>query len=240
MNLEGGEVVDEQPLQSWTPRPDPTVLTTEALNREIATLRMLLSSEISALRASIDARIGAIDEATRLRLQTTEQFPDLIKQEISHLLDIHDKDISALKEAIVAAVRIHDERFGMVELRFTERDTRMHQSADAAQSALQAALLAAKELVNAQGQASTEAAGKSEASITKQIDQIGMIIQALEKAVNIRISEIKERIDRGEGVGNGALAQRVDSRAAMNIAIAAMGLIFVIISIAFAIYTAKK
>ena len=47
-------------------------------------------------------------------------------------------------------------------------------------------------------------------------------------------------MDRGEGAGGGRSAQRVESRSVVNVAIAAMGLILVVISIAFAIYAAKK
>ena len=84
---------------------------------------------------------------------------------------------------------------------------------EAAQAqALAAALQAAKELVGAQGEASAAAAVKSETSFTKQIDQIGTLIATLEKSLTDRITELKERIDRGEGTSSGAATFRTEKR----------------------------
>ena len=59
-----------------------------------------------------------------------------------------------------------------------------------------------------QNEANTVAATKSETSFTKQIDQIGTLIATLEKSLTDRITELKERIDRGEGGTSGAKEQR--------------------------------
>ncbi len=56
------------------------------------------------------------------------------------------------------------------------------------------------------------AAAKAEASFTKQIDQIGAIIQTQEKAMDGRITELKERIDRGEDSSAGAAVSRTERR----------------------------
>jgi hypothetical protein len=44
--MAGGD--DDKPGEDWRPRPDPTVLTTEALMREIAHLRELLQAEMAS------------------------------------------------------------------------------------------------------------------------------------------------------------------------------------------------
>ena len=70
---------------------------------------------------------------------------------------------------------------------------------------------------------------------TKQIDQIGTIIQTLEKALDARITELKERIDRGEGSMSGASSQRTERRSNTGVLTAAasvgLSLVFLIISI---------
>lgn len=165
------------------PIPDPTVLTTAQLLRELASLRELL-----------EARLDAADEATRLRWEQMQKMPAEAKTQIAHL------------QALM------DERFGSVFRMFEERDVRARQATEASERAVEAALQAARELVTAQSAATAEASAKAEASTTKQIDQIGAIIKTLEKAVDARITELKERIDRGEGEGAGRQEYRTERR----------------------------
>jgi phosphate uptake regulator len=178
------------------PVPDPTTLTTAQLLRELGSLREL-----------IGARLDAADEATRLRSESFKQIPQDVQAEIAHLR------------------ALADEKFASVFRMFEERDVRTALSSAAADQALNAALQAAKELVTAQGEASAAAAVKSETSFTKQIDQIGTIIQTLEKAMGDRLTEIKERIDRGEGQGTGRSESRTERRLDTGQAILALTLV---------------
>jgi hypothetical protein len=162
---------------SSVPIPDPTKLTTDAVER----LANQLRREMQFSRDLTQQQIAAMQEATDLRLATMNNFPSLISEGIAHLRELDN------------------ERFASIGLQFTERDIRTDQASTASSDALAAALQAAKELVTAQGEASAAAAVKSETSFTKQIDQIGTIITTLEKALDARITELKERIDRGEG-----------------------------------------
>jgi hypothetical protein len=173
-------------------------------------------------RTAIDAALAAVKD-------TGESY----QRQASSMLETALRSVNELR-------LVHDERFSSIGQQFIERDVRTTQASGAADDALKAALQAAKELVGAQGEASSAAAVKSETSFTKQIDQIGTIIQTLEKALDARITELKERIDRGEGAGAGAGSQRIESRAVMQAGFAALGVILVIITIALAIYSAKK
>ena len=94
-------------------------------------------------------------------------------------------------------------------------------------------------VVGAQGEASAAAAVKSETSFTKQIDQIGTIIQTLEKALDARITELKERIDRGEGSSSGAVDQRNEKRMDSQVLIAAVAAVLFLISIGVTLYVAS-
>ena len=169
---------NEQP-----PIPDPTILTTQQLLREVGNLRELLCT-----------RIDAMEQATDLRIESWRDMPEQMKDLVRQLSEVNA------------------EKFASISQQFQERDVRGEQAASGAGQALAAALQAAKELVGAQGEASAAAAVKSETSFTKQIDQIGTIIQTLEKALDARITELKERIDRGEGSSSGALGQRIEQR----------------------------
>jgi Trk K+ transport system NAD-binding subunit len=148
-----GVMADQQ--ISTIPIPDPTLLTTEQLRRELSNLRELMESKMSAL------------------------------------------------------ADVHGERFKGVDARFSAGET-----------ALAAALLSQKDLGAAHIHATTEAAGKAEAAFTKQVDALGE-----------RISEIKERLDRGEGSSGGVRLAQTDTRASMGQLMTAGSLVLLAISI---------
>jgi hypothetical protein len=172
----------EKPGQ-WVPVPDPTVLTTEALLREISNLREILS-----------ARMDAMDVATELRIAELLKVPHETQKLIDHLFDLHE------------------EKFRSVAVQFVERDVRTDQANRAAKEALDAALLAAKELIGATNLANAAKQDKSEDNFTKQIDQLTTLITTNQSATDARITELKERIDRGAGGSEGAQFQRVETR----------------------------
>lgn len=170
------------------PRPDPTLLTTEQLRRELAALRELL-----------ETRLDDMDKATELLSATVNRAPTEVDKQITHLRELQDQ------------------KFQSIALQFAERDVRAELASRAAEEALDAALLSAKELVTAQNESNLSAATKTEAAFTKQIDQTGAIISTLEKAVDARITELKERLDRGEGGTAGAESSRNEFRASWGL-----------------------
>jgi hypothetical protein len=163
----------QENIGTLVPRPDPTLLTTEQLRRELAALRELL-----------ETRLDDMDKATELLSATVNRTPTEVDKQITHLRELQDQ------------------KFQSIALQFIERDARV-----------EAALQSAKELVTAQNEANTSAATKTEASFTKQIDQTGAIISTLEKTMDVRITELKERLDRGEGGTAGAESSRNEFRA---------------------------
>jgi hypothetical protein len=161
---------------------------TELLAADLRAVPSSLDERIRGLHELIGERLDAMDRATDLRLRVADQLPGTVTEQIDQLR------------------KLHEERFSSIAQQFAERDVRTNQAQQASDQALNAALQAAKELVNAQGEASSAAAVKSETSFTKQIDQIGTIISTLEKALDARITELKERIDRGEGSNSGQIS----------------------------------
>lgn len=187
--------------------PDPSVLTTEQLLRQ----KDDIMDRVLAMLAIRDVRIDGMVTADNILTGTVDKMPMVIEKEVGHL-----------EEKFII-------KFESIALQFIERDVRTDQAAIASDQALKAALQAAKELVTAQGEASAAAADKSEVSFTKQLDQIGNLIATLDKSINGRIDELKERIDRGEG-GQVAVQTVTDNRAqSSNIQIALVGLIIAII-----------
>lgn len=185
------------------PVPDPSLLTTQQLREAISNLQMLLVT-----------RLDAMDEAAKLRRKDLDHVP----YETSLLID--------------AAIRVVEQKFVGISQQFTERDVRTEQASSSADDALKAALQAAKELVGAQGEASAAAAVKSETSFTKQIDQIGALIQTGNAASDARITELKERIDRGEGTATGAHETRNTNRLDSSLTVSIIAAVIAFFSIA--------
>jgi hypothetical protein len=195
-----GTPVGAAPSPGWTPVPDPTKLTTDAVGAAEDRLRR----EMATLREIIEARILALENDAELRLDALREVRPQTERQINHLRELHN------------------ERFASVALQFAERDVRTQQAVAASKEALDAALLAAKELVGQQNTSNVEAAAKAEASFTKQIDQIAVTISTLERSFTDRLTELKERIDRGEGQGEGETAAQVEARAAVAAQLAAV------------------
>jgi hypothetical protein len=207
------------------PRPDPTVLTTQQLLRELGLLRDELTREIDHVRQLTDTRMDAMDAAAALRLDELRGVREMIQR-------------------IVGALeRLVDEKFSAVDLRFVERDARTRESALANKEALDAALASAKELVSVTGQASQRAADKVEVSFGAQITSIEQRFDAYREEQNQRLNALKERIDRNEGAIIGGTAGREKSVQSWGLVIgvagAALGLLSLAAGIVIAVINAK-
>jgi len=152
-----------------TPIPDPTTLTTEIIRREFNSLKELIFS-----------RLDAMDKAM-----------DLFSENITRVPTDTDKQIMHLKE-------LHNEKFDSISVQFKERDTRTEQTSRDSKVAVDAALQAAKEAVSEQNKSNALAIGKSETTFTKQIDQIGTLVNTMQKAIDDKIDDIKSRLQGAE------------------------------------------
>lgn len=205
------------PSGEWTPVPDPTRLTTEQLRRELATLREI-----------IETRLAGMDRATELASAQAAVAREQIEEIRSRLRHETAAEVGQLRELLEARLDGMDRA---ISLQFTERDVRSGQATAGSKHAHDAALLAQKELVAQQNDANSAAAAKAEASFTKQIDQIGTIIQAMEKATDARITELKERIDRGEGSTAGAVGSRSERAQVTNQVLMALSVLAAVIGL---------
>jgi hypothetical protein len=149
----------------FRPIPDPTILTTQQLLREIASVREILESRLNGMDRAIDLLQSQVDKSPSIG-------------------EMYAK---------------HEEKFHSIQTQFSERDTRTDQTSKDSKVAVDAALQAAKEAVGEQNKSSALAIAKSEASTTKQIDQISVIINSLAKGMDDKIDDIKTRITSMEG-----------------------------------------
>jgi hypothetical protein len=255
--------VHEASSTDLIPRPDPTRLTTDAVNaataqwrRDLEALRELIETRLDGMDRAIELaadarRAGYADmDQTRNRLReeivlTTQQLRELIETRLDGMdraIELHAEIIDKLPHernvAIAHLEALQNERFASIAKQFDERDIRTSQASEAAKQALDAALLAAKELVSQQNEANATAADKAEQSTIKQIDQIGIRIDTIQKALDVRLTELKERIDRGEGSITGATVQRTEQRltigAVMAVIAGVVGVAAIIVTIVLA------
>ena len=161
--------------------PDPTLLTTQQLLREISNLQSRLEDRIESVEKSI---IVSHDDLVRV--------PTAV-----------DKAIETLRQLTWGRFDTHDVRFDGISTQFKERDIRVEQTAKASKEALDAALQAAKEAVGVQQQSNSLAINKSETATKEQINQLGTLIQQNTKATDEKIADIKDRLTRFEGMGTG-------------------------------------
>ena len=194
---------DSRQLDS-RPNPDPTVLTTEQLERmkevilrDIVASREIVESKLVGVKDVFDTRLEAMDKAIALFHAHTDKFPEKIQVGVGHLQ------------------RLHQQKFDSIATQFQERDTRTEQTWRDNKFAVDAALQAAKEAVGAALQAAKEAVGeqnksnalgiaKSEATFTKQIDQIGVLVSSMGKGFDDKIDDIKGRLQAMESTRKGA------------------------------------
>lgn len=171
------------PIPEMKPYPDPSVMTTTQLDRAIAALK----NEITTRFEAVDTRLNAMDRATALAHDDFVRVPTEIQKAISGLRELLEQKIETAKAKIDGNLAGHagevKEKLAAVELRFNERDQRFDLRAGDARDAVNAAFAAAN-----------EARGKIESGFSKQIDQLGAVINATNAGLNDKIDDMRSRI----------------------------------------------
>jgi hypothetical protein len=186
------------------PIPDPTERTTEALLREIAALKELVTT-----------RLDAMDKAMSIFSENLTRAPTEVDKQIGHL-----------KSLMEATFRATDEKFNSIQTQFLERDVRVEQTARDTKVAVDAALSAQKEQAKQQNESFGLSIAKSETATVKQIDQQSTLIQSTTSGLSLQINDIKDRLTRIEGKGAGMQS----SWAIVVGAIGILGILFAIAS----------
>lgn len=159
----------------------------EGNRRECATQFKMVATASDQLQALIETRLDGNDTAIRLLQDTTDKFPQRID------------------EKIFALEKVAQEKFASIVTQFAERDVRTEQATTSTKTAVDAALAAQEKAVGKQNDSFTAATQKSEDAFTKQIDQLGLLIQTTARGIDDKIDDLKQRVTRIEGMGVGAI-----------------------------------
>lgn len=196
-----------QPMvaSSTVPIPDPTLLTTQASEKAVSNLKELLQTQFGALKGIID----------RQQTQLDTRDGD-IRVAISHLRDLLMGEVSKL-EAVTA------QQFVRIDSTLAERATQGLQLAAANTKAIDTAFQSAEKAVSEQNKANTTAINKSETAVADSLKQLRDLFETANKGTNdkidtnntsiaTQITDLKSRLDKGEGRSNGVLANVADTR----------------------------
>jgi hypothetical protein len=206
------------------PKPDPTRLTTQLVDRTI-----------SAFREVFEVRLAEMDKAIVLAADSIGKLPADATTKCDKLrLDLEGQ-MQALREFIMSQIEnIRDlttVKFDAVNSRFKERDIRTEHAAVESRISLDAALAAAKEAVAEQNKANAQAIGKSETATQKQIDALLQLMTTSNKSLEDKISDIKSRLDRGEGHDTGSSEAHTDKRSDVGTIIQAIAVMVTIVGL---------
>jgi polyhydroxyalkanoate synthesis regulator phasin len=155
------------------PVPDPSVLTTQALLREIGGLRELLSQ-----------RVESIEKAVEVAHNNLVRVPTDVDRTVGHLREVVHEKFNTVSE-----------RFDGIATQFAERDTRVEQTARAGEEALKAALQAAKELVGTQSASFSISIDKAEAATEKRFDAANDKIEDLKERLTLLEGQGRGKVD---------------------------------------------
>jgi hypothetical protein len=212
------------------PIPDPSLLTTDQLRRELA-----------ALRDTLETRLDAMDKATEIINNQLNKHPSDIEKAISQLSELNSEKFESgrrERDSIEQNTKIHlfdlntvfankveslGDSFNTrhtsmadgfesrleshavgIQKQFDERDVRSKAAELASQVAVGAALQAQKEAAGAQNESNSAAITKSESATVKQIDGMLALMSSNASALNDKIAVINGRLDRGEGKQTGS------------------------------------
>ena len=196
------------------PVPDPTVLTTQQLLREIEILRDHIEDkvetrqrEMAALKELLFVRIASIEQATVLRAKAIDDLPASNARQIGHLRELMD------------------ERFVSIGVQFKERDTRSEREARDNKLAVDAAFAAQEKQAVAQNESNTLAISKSESATAETIKTNQELSKSTTDAQGKTLDEVKGQVTTILASGVGAHEVLTDRRAGTSQIIAAVGVI---------------
>jgi hypothetical protein len=184
-----------QPSRGDTrPVPDPTVLTTQQLYREITSLKEVISTRLDGMDRAI-----VVLQATANRSPTPGEI-DLDLESFKSLVDekfrtVHEKFEGILTQA-AERFKTVDERFGGVALQFKERDTRSERESRDNKVAVDAAFAAQKEAASEQNKSNTLAIDKSEKATAETLNKQADLFKSTTDALAGRIEDAKQLVSK--------------------------------------------
>ena len=196
--------------------PDPTLLSTQAIERTASAERDYTDGQIAILRQRMDGqhavtveRFRGIDQATELLSATVTRVP------------------TDLQQAVTALLRLMDERGDGVQARFDANEKLSKTESELNQTALAAALQAAKEASAVQGVATDRTIDKNaELAAVTAAALAARVTQLTEQFISLN-SQVTSILAGKQAV----VEQKTDTRGGANNIYGAIGTVLGVLSI---------
>lgn len=215
LNSESAEVRGNKDFDR-RPVPDPTVLTTEAANRQDAAVRTVIRSEIDHLSNLLDSKFERLDE--RFTLQETrvgEQKKDTAEYlmgQLVNLQQIYTADFATVNQRFADNEVLLTEKFKFVYDSFTQLALRTAEQKSDTNTSLTAALAAQEKSAAATTLSSEKSIDKSEEATLERIRATENLLSSSSKANDDKYGDLKERLvaieARTAGIGEGTTGAR--------------------------------
>lgn len=187
--------------------PDPSLLTTAALLREIAILKEQFRTELAGEVKVIEARLLASDKATVVFEAGLTRVPTAV-----------DRAVNDLR-------MLHEVKFEGVQVQLAERDTKVSEVALATRTAVDAALAAAEKARSSQAESAGLAAGKAEAAFAKALEQQAALSQTTTSALRDQIDDVKDRLARIEAAAIQAVSIKQETHSTTGASLNIIGIV---------------
>jgi hypothetical protein len=183
-------------IPSVIPNPDPSVVTSEAIDRRVNTAIAVVVAQVEGMGRAIDARIDGMEKAVIVFQADLTRVPTQLDRAISALREVIETRIDGTDKEREALLKL-------VFLKISELEARVKQHWDENGEALAAALASAKETTT-----------KIEISFTKSIDAQEALIAAQNVAIGDKIGDLKDRVTAIESRTAGIVGANVENRQA--------------------------
>jgi hypothetical protein len=226
--------------------------------KQVGALKEFQTTVIENLRLYFTMRMEAVDKAIVEINQSSGAFPTRIDEKLQAVRDVHDERFRAVEASMRGfnenALHTHDKIETAllvsagdrtdINLKVTALGSELKAFKEAAaqasieqKSAVAAALQAAKEAVAEQNKSAAQAITKSELASAKQIDGLGELLRTSRDADAAKINDVKDRLTRIEGRGEGTEKTVTSSQAAGNYNVGIIGVVIGVVGILMAIAT---
>ena len=204
---------------TWTPRPDPTLLTTEQMERGDKAER----DYVDGLFAVLNERLRGIDTATIVLNEIVTRVPTEVQKEVLHLRELVE------------------EKFDSVGTQFKERDTRSERESRDNEIRVNAAFAAADKAADERNKSNGLAIDKAQATTAEAISKLAELFRTSISAqgdkiddLKDRLSELSDRVGRIESTKAGATEQARKAEVTFGQLLGAVGTVLAVAS--FVIY----
>lgn len=165
------------------PVPDPTLLTTQQLQREIRQILEFIEAKMRGNREVLEFKCETLArDIEKLRLDARYQQEQLER-----------KIQESVTASIIQLKETRDEKFKTIQVQYEDTKT-----------SIATALVSQREITTAQNAFTASAFAKSEITFTKLIDQTQTILNTVTKSMDDKINDLKSRLDKGEGQDKGS------------------------------------